>query len=185
LTNPPTQPLAALEARARQLAVIGPADEAKQLNLQILEIDTANLDALRRLGKISKDTGDSDAAIAYFRRVLEIRPDDLIAKNQLDRLEGGPIHSAPQRVEWVTIQATMAALLQDVAFAAPMAGGEVDVRWPTGVEHFSESWDVKVALRAETIGIRHVLGHRVAYGRLRRRSLTFVRDKVEVEGGSS
>ena len=32
------------------------------------------------------------------------------------------------------------------------------------------------------VPIRHLIGHRVAYGRLRRRTLTFVRENVEVEG---
>jgi hypothetical protein len=164
------------------LPISGPEDEEERVNLQILEHNGASLAALRRLGKIAKDRGDSDAAIAYFRPVLDLNPSDTIAKNQLDRLQGGPVRSAPRKIDLVPIHRTMETLLSVVRFRNPSASGPVDVQWPAGIEHFPEGWDFETTVGGRTLPMRHLLGHRVAYRRLRRRTLTMVRNNVEVEG---
>jgi len=81
----------------------------------------ANLSAMRRLGKIAKDRGDNDAALAYYRRVLELEPTDTIARNQLDRLQRGPVKSSPKAIDLAAIRNTMATLLREVELgpAAP------------------------------------------------------------------
>lgn len=132
-----------------------------------------------------KDRRDNDAAIAYFRRVLDIKPADKIAKNQLERLKGGPIHSTPQRAEWAAIQSTMDSFLENVSLGPPVPCDPIDVHWPTNDEHFAEGWNVEAVVGEKTLPLRHFLGHRVAYGRLRRRSITYVRNNVEVEGDAA
>jgi tetratricopeptide (TPR) repeat protein len=180
--------LAALIAHAEQLAVTGSAEEAERINLEILERAPDDLGALNRLGKISKDRGDHDAAIAYYRRTLELAPDNRIAKAQLDRLRGGPVRSVPERVNPSAIRRLMETIACDVSLTEPIACGPVDVHWPSErgrlstVEHYPGGWDVEATLGGRNHSLRHLLGYRVAYGRLRRRSLTMVHGNVETEG---
>jgi hypothetical protein len=180
--------LAAFIARAEQLAVNGSAADAERINLEILERAPDDLGALNRLGKVSKDRGDHDAAIAYYRRTLELAPDHRIAKAQLDRLHGGPVRSVPERVDPSGVRQLMERIAHDVKLTEPIACGPVDVPWPSErgrpsvVEHFPGGWDVVTTLGDRNHRLRHVLGYRVAYGRLRRRSLTMVHGNVETEG---
>jgi hypothetical protein len=183
--TPDNNDLNRLISRAQALAVAGPLAEAQSVNLQILEVDTSNLSALRRLGKMAKDAGDQDAALAYYRRVLDLEPEDTIARNQLARLHGGPIRSTPQAVKLAEIRATMETLLSDVQFGEPSHTGPVTVPWPAGTEHYPDGWNLVAKAAGRSLPIRHLLGHRVAFGRLRRRTLTLVRDTVEVEGVES
>jgi hypothetical protein len=180
--------LAVLIARAEQLAVTGSAEEAERLNLEILERAPDDLGALNRLGKISKDRGDHDAAIAYYRRTLELAPDHRIAKAQIDRLQGGPVRSIPERVDPSAIRQLMEWIARDVKLTEPHACGPVDVHWPSErgrpavLEHYPGGWDVEATLGGRNHSLRHLLGHRITYGRLRRRSLTMVHGNVEAEG---
>jgi tetratricopeptide (TPR) repeat protein len=135
--------LEALIERAHTLAVAGTdPDEAERVNLQILELDMANLSAMRRLGKIAKDRGDNDAALAYYRRVLELEPADTIARNQLDRLQGGPVKSSPKAIALTAIQGTMATLLRDVELGPAAPTGPETVRWPKGTEDYPGGWQL-------------------------------------------
>lgn len=184
--------LVELLERAEQLAVSGPSDVAERVNLEIIALDPENLAALRRLGKISKDRGDSDAAITYFRRTLELAPADTIAKSQLERLQGGPIRSTPRGIELPAIQKLMETISAKATFSEPLPRGPMAVRWPralndeegrgTEVEEYLSGWDVTATLAGRTHPICHMLGYRVAYGRLRRRSLTLVHGIAEAEG---
>ena len=59
----PQSDLKRLVARAQRLAVAGPIDQAQAVNLEILEMDTANLGALRRLGNyFNKENLESEQA---------------------------------------------------------------------------------------------------------------------------
>lgn len=57
-----------------------------------------------------------------------------------------------------------------------------DFRWPDVVEHFDRGWDAVADVSGETSRIRHGLAMRIAYGRPRVRSVTWVSGEVAVEG---
>ena len=84
-----------VEAKAKELAQLGPTDAAEPINLQIISSFPLSLSAHRRLGKIYKDRGDTDLAVEAFERVLELAPGDSIARNPLERLYRGEAGPAP------------------------------------------------------------------------------------------
>lgn len=60
--------------------------------------------------------------------------------------------------------------------------GPCSHRWPDTVERFERCWDLVARVDGETLRLRHALGERVAYGRRRARSVTFIGGQPVVEG---
>jgi uncharacterized HhH-GPD family protein len=57
-----------------------------------------------------------------------------------------------------------------------------DFRWPNTVEHFDRGWEAVAETPDGELSIRHALAVRIAYGRPRVRSVTWVNGQVAVEG---
>lgn len=60
--------------------------------------------------------------------------------------------------------------------------GSFTYRWPTDVETFAKGWDLLVRAGERTYKVRHGIGSRVAYGRERARTVTWVGAWPKVEG---
>jgi uncharacterized HhH-GPD family protein len=57
-----------------------------------------------------------------------------------------------------------------------------EFRWPDTVERFDHGWETAATTAEATFNIRHALATRIAYGRPRVRSVTWVNGDVAVEG---
>jgi hypothetical protein len=57
-----------------------------------------------------------------------------------------------------------------------------DFRWPETLEHFERGWDALATLAGRHVSVRFGFAMRVAYGRPRVRSVTWVNGEVMVEG---
>ena len=57
-----------------------------------------------------------------------------------------------------------------------------DFRWPDAMEHFDRGWEAVAQTPTGPFQIRHGLAMRIAYGRPRVRSVTWVNKVVAVEG---
>lgn len=55
-------------------------------------------------------------------------------------------------------------------------------RWPDAIEQFDRGWDMDVDAAGTTLKVRHGIGRRVAYGRSRVHSVTWVNGQPRVEG---
>jgi uncharacterized HhH-GPD family protein len=71
----------------------------------------------------------------------------------------------------------MKARLSDIQPLEPF-----DFRWPDALEHFERGWEAVATLAGKHAAVRHGLGIRIAYGRPRVRSVTWVNGEVMVEG---
>jgi hypothetical protein len=60
--------------------------------------------------------------------------------------------------------------------------GPFTYRWPTNVESFERGWNLRVKAGGQTYPVRHGIGRRVAYGRERARTVTWVGRWPKVEG---
>lgn len=60
--------------------------------------------------------------------------------------------------------------------------GQFTFRWPAAVEEFEEGWAYEVHVAGETHGVRHGLGGREVYGRIRVHTATWLDSAVQVEG---
>jgi uncharacterized HhH-GPD family protein len=63
--------------------------------------------------------------------------------------------------------------------------GPVEWRWPDNVERFDRGWEAVAHPLEGNVAIRHALATRIAYGRPRVRSVTWVNGEVAVEGVES
>ena len=75
-----------LVQRAIALAMRSRWSDAVETNLQILEVDPADTEALNRLGKAFTEMGRIDDARETFHKALEVSPHNPIARKNLDRL---------------------------------------------------------------------------------------------------
>jgi uncharacterized HhH-GPD family protein len=60
--------------------------------------------------------------------------------------------------------------------------GPFEFRWPDNVERFDRGWEAVAHVPEGTVRIRHALAIRIAFGRPRGRSVTWVDGEVAVEG---
>ena len=63
-----------------------------------------------------------------------------------------------------------------------LAIGPFSWRWPENVERFDFGWVATAEVDGLQVHVRHGIGHRAAYGRLRPRSVTWVENVPTVEG---
>lgn len=96
-----------------------------------------------------------------------------------------PISVAPRQspppVEHAS-QAESMRLEDLVLLAGPTSIPRFDYRWPEGVEQFDVAWQATVELHGRTFDVRHGLAWREAFGRRRRRSVTWINNNPVVEG---
>lgn len=71
---------------AIKLAVEGRWEEAVAINQNIIEISPGDIDAHNRLGKAFAELGQNGEARKAYERVLELDPNNRIARRNLDRL---------------------------------------------------------------------------------------------------
>src|SRR4051812_42219428 len=57
-----------------------------------------------------------------------------------------------------------------------------DFRWPDGTESFETGWSYDVQIDGERHAVRHGLGARTVYGRVRVHTVTWLDGQVQVEG---
>lgn len=57
-----------------------------------------------------------------------------------------------------------------------------DFRWPNGTEHFESGWSYRLNVGTETHQVRHGIGGREVYGRVRVHTVTWLDGHVQVEG---
>lgn len=60
--------------------------------------------------------------------------------------------------------------------------GPFDFRWPDGTEAFEGGWTFDVRIDGRRHAVRHGIGARKVYGRLRVHSVTWINSEVQVEG---
>ncbi len=84
--NPAESRRKELVQRAIALAMRSRWSDAVETNLQILEVDPADTEALNRLGKAFTEMGRVDDARETFQKALETSPHNAIARKNLDRL---------------------------------------------------------------------------------------------------
>jgi tetratricopeptide (TPR) repeat protein len=72
--------------QAVELALMGRWDEAVQMNLNILEQFSDDIQARNRLGKAYSELGRSDEAVEAYEQSLERQPSNAIARRQLTEL---------------------------------------------------------------------------------------------------
>jgi len=60
-----------------------------------------------------------------------------------------------------------------------------DFRWPEAIERFERGWEFVAETHEESLRVRHGLGTRIAFGRPRIRSVTWVNGAVAVEGAEA
>lgn len=60
--------------------------------------------------------------------------------------------------------------------------GEFSFRWPDSVEFFEAGWDYEIQVEGETHKVRHGIGSREVYGRLRLHTVTWLDGAPQVEG---
>lgn len=65
------------------------ADLADDILLQGIEKNPESTDLMRHLGRYYKETGERDRAIEYYRKILEIKPDDELVRDELRTLGAG------------------------------------------------------------------------------------------------
>lgn len=87
--------LSKLKTQAIAAAKVANWDEAVEINLQILEQDEKNVNALNRLGIAYLQQGKKNKARDSFKQVLEIDKTNNIAKKQLERIKSKQNSVAP------------------------------------------------------------------------------------------
>jgi hypothetical protein len=60
--------------------------------------------------------------------------------------------------------------------------GPFEYRWPASIERFDRGWEAIATLGTKRLRLRHAIGNRVAYGRPRVHSVTWVGYSPSVEG---
>lgn len=70
----------------------------------------------------------------------------------------------------------------EVAILSTTPTGPFRWRWPTDAEEFARGWDLVVRASGGTYRLRHGIGRRLAYGRYRVRTVTWVQNQPTVEG---
>lgn len=88
-----------LESKALNAALNANWEEAVQVNEEILENDSEDLEALCRLGRAFQALGKPNKAADSFRRVLKIDPLNGIAQKSLDQLKNGTPIKSPNKIE--------------------------------------------------------------------------------------
>jgi hypothetical protein len=77
------------------------------------------------------------------------------------------------------MESPTAPLIRLVSMAAL---GPFSWRWPDQVETFERGWVAAATVNGQEVHVRHGIGRRYAYGRSRRRSVTWVEGEPTVEG---
>jgi predicted TPR repeat methyltransferase len=70
--------------------------EAAELFETAIKLDKEFSDPYYNLGNVYKDLEDFDKAVSYYRKYLEMEPNDDTAKHLLDSLQGQNTHKAPE-----------------------------------------------------------------------------------------
>ena len=70
----------------------------------------------------------------------------------------------------------------DIRLLEMNAIGRFSWKWPAATETFETGWVARVELNDQEFHVRHGIGRRVAYGRNRLRSVTWIENQPMVEG---
>ena len=86
--------------RAQVLAESGRVDEAKESWRRVLELDGENEIALRTLGELEFNAGNSAESLRHFRRLAELNEEDHEALEMIAMIEDADSARLASQTEW-------------------------------------------------------------------------------------
>jgi hypothetical protein len=72
--------------------------------------------------------------------------------------------------------------MTDVKLASIAPIGPFDFRWPESTESFEGGWSFEARIDGQRLAVRHGVGAREVYGRIRVHTVTWINTEVQVEG---
>ena len=125
--------------RARALRDMGRVDETLEAFRRVLELDGANLVAIRELAGLADERGDVGEARHWFERLSQVDPTNLEVRQRLRELDTGSAESDGAAHVGGDVEAEgPEAWWDDSAVSVPVEGLVVDREW----EAASETGDV-------------------------------------------